>query len=145
MKSSQLNFNKNTAFKDHLPRFEHGGGIRKGKRKLSRPFDSKKTLHITLRSTKARGSWSFLKRRHEKLIQKLVYSHADRFTIKVFGYANSGNHLHILLKASSRKGFQNFLRTIAGRIPRVITGAERGRALGKFWEDLVYSKVIVWG
>src|SRR5476649_1626937 len=102
MKSSQLNFNKNTAFKDHLPRFEHGGGIRKGKRKLSRPFDSKKTLHLTLRSAKAKGSWSFLKNRHEKLIQKLVYHYADRFNIRVFRYANSGNHLHILLKAPSK-------------------------------------------
>ena len=141
----QLTFEKNNAFQDHKERFEHGGGIREKKRKLSRPFDRHKCLHITLRSTRAKGAWSFLKRGHEEKIQRLIYRYGDRFHVRVMRYANAGNHLHILIKAKSKKGFQRYLRTIAGIIPRVITKAKKGRTVGRFWDNLAYSKLVSWG
>src|SRR4051812_13444612 len=113
----QLNFGDSTspspqAFEDHKKRFEHGHGLRKGKRKLARPFAAKKFLHITLRSKKAIGPWSFLRSKNEKIVQKLIYLYAQRFDVKIYRFANSGNHLHILLKAPTKEVFQNFLRVL---------------------------------
>jgi len=141
----QLGFEKHKAFRDHTKRFEHGSDIRKGKRKLSRPFDSSKSIHLVLRSSKARGEWSLLKRKNENKIAKLVYSFAHKNHVTIHKYANSGNHLHLLLKARSKKSFQAFLITISGLIARHVTGARKGRSQGKFWDGLAYTKLISWG
>lgn len=145
MKSNQLSFHSNAAFKDHKPRTEHGSDIRKGRRKLARPFDSKKFLHMVLRSKRARGIWSFLRNKNEKKIQKLIFEKADRAGVKVIRFANAGNHLHLLLKAPSKRALQRYLRTITGLIPRAVTGARKGQACGSFWDGLAYSKIVNWG
>jgi REP element-mobilizing transposase RayT len=149
----QLSFHSTKAFKkafaDHKPRHEHGHGVRSGKRKLARPFDSKRCMHLTLRSSKARGTWSFLRAKTEKNIKGLIYTHAAKANVKIYRYANGGNHLHLLVKASSRRGFQKFLRTVTGLIPRLVTGAKKGSSLqgqkAKFWDGLAYSKLVSWG
>jgi hypothetical protein len=43
------------------PRAEHGGSIRQGRRKLARPVDPKRPLHVVLRSEKAKGDLSLLR------------------------------------------------------------------------------------
>lgn len=151
-KARQLSFNSHKVFKDFASRLEHGHGVRQGKRKLSRPFDSKKSMHITLRSAKARGKWSFLHRRNDKKIQRALYRYAVQFNIKIYRFANVGNHLHILLKGQSKREFQSFLRTFSGVVPRVVMNAKKGkpgegvhRGKRKFWDGLTYSKLIVWG
>src|SRR5690348_9171060 len=135
MKSRQLSFSKNPAFKDHKKRVEHGGGLRKGRRKLIRPFDSKKSLHVTLRSSRARGAWSFLRSKTEKKVNSLVFTYGAKFNVRIQKYANAGNHLHLLLRVRSKRNFQNFLRTLSGMIPRIVAGAQKGQKIGKFWDD----------
>ena len=141
----QLSFDSNKAFQDHRKRIEHGGTLRQGKRKLSRPFNPNKALHLVMRSSKAKGEWSLLKRRNENQILGLVYRFAAKNHVTVYKYANSGNHLHILLKARSQKGFKAYLRTISGLIARHVSGAKRGDSKGKFWDGLAYTKLISWG
>jgi len=145
----QLSFDKyegsRKALKDNIERIEHGGELNKGKRKLYRPIDSKRALHVTMRSSKARGAYSLMRPLHRKEVERRLYQYAERFGVRVFKYANGGNHLHILLKPGSRRGFQNFLRTFAGVIPRLVTQARKGKAKGKFWDALAYSKLVTFG
>jgi REP element-mobilizing transposase RayT len=145
VKSRQLSFHSSPAFKDHKPRQEHGGAVRKGKRKLARPFSPDKAMHITLRSSRARGKWSFLKGANQKKIENLIYSRSSKYGVKILQFANVGNHIHLLMRASSKKNFQNYLRVLAGIIPRKVTGARKGVSVGKFWDDLIYSKIVSWG
>jgi REP element-mobilizing transposase RayT len=88
---------------------------------------------------------------------------SDRFQVKVYEYAIQGNHLHLLIKAQSREGMQNFFRTLAGhsaqRILRdfpLTQGPGGASKLGEqragckknqrvFWSYLVYSRVVSWG
>jgi len=49
------------------------------------------------------------------------------------------------LKSADKTNLQNFLRTFAGIIPRVVTGARKGNACGKFWDSLAYSKLLTFG
>ncbi|MDZ4677094.1 MAG: transposase [Oligoflexia bacterium] len=139
----QLTFEKTKTFADFNDRVEHGGSTRIGKRKLYRPFNSKKAIHLVLRSTKAHGQWSMLKKRNENTISRLIYSSAAKNMINIHKFANSGNHLHVLLKAPSKKAFQKFLRTITGLIARHVMNARRGYAKGKFWNSLAYTKMIL--
>ena len=121
----------------------HGGDKSRGKRKVRRPLDSRFPVHLILRSEAAKGALSLL--RQQNRIYKLVMFKADTFHVKIEGYANVGNHLHIKARFKNRASFQNFLRTIAALIARVVTGARRGHAFGKFWSALAYTKVVkVW-
>ena len=142
---NQLTFERNKAFKDHKNRLEHGGSVREGKRKLFRPFDAAKAIHLVLRSSKAKGEWSLLKKRNENKISQIVFNFAVKNQITIHKYANSGNHLHILLKARSQKGFRKFLRTVTGLIARHVMGAKRGNSKGRFWDGLAYTKLVSWG
>ena len=138
----QLTFEKNQAFQDHKKRLEHGGSVREGRRKLARPLDVAKAIHLVLRSLKAKGEWSLLRRRNENKISSLIYTFAAKNNIIIHKYGNSGNHLHLLLKAKSKKEFRRFLKTITGLIARHVTGAKKGNSKGKFWSSLAYTKLV---
>lgn len=111
---------------------EFGGSLLKESHaKKKRPICTKNTMHITLRSTKAKGSRSFLATpKRARLIQSKVYSNASRFGVRIYRYANVGNHLHLLVRAGYRKGLIAFLRAISGIIARIATGKERGKVVG---------------
>jgi hypothetical protein len=53
-----------------------------------------------------------------------------------------GNHLHLKVKFKDKKRFQNFLKTFPALLARRITGAHRGTKFGKFWDGLVYTRVL---
>jgi hypothetical protein len=129
----------------HAKRLTHGGDERKGKRKLARPIDPKRAMHLVLRSERAKGDWSMLRIRNAKPIERILWTAARKNQVRIYRYANSGNHLHLLVKAKTRQGFQNFARTAAALIARAVTGAKKGNPTGKFWEGLMFSRVVAWG
>jgi len=59
--------------------------------------------------------------------------------------------IHVVLRSNKAQGTlslrnpKNFFRTLAGVVARKITKAKRGQRFGKFWEFLLYSRVISWG
>jgi REP element-mobilizing transposase RayT len=124
-------------------RAEHGGSVRRGRRKIARPISTRHPLHVVLRSTRARGAWSL--RRADARLREAMRAHARRTSVRVYEYANSGNHLHLLVRARHRADFQAFLRSFAGIAARLVTGARRGRPVGRFWDTLAYSRVLTWG
>lgn len=127
------------------PSLEHGGDIRKGNRKTARVIDTKRAIHLVMRSTRAKNNWSMLLPRNRKQVQALLHRASQRFHVKVYQFANSGNHLHILVKCQKRRDFQNFLRFLAGGIAFAVTNAKKGCPVGGFWDALAYSRVVDWG
>lgn len=126
-------------------RTEHGGDVRSGKRKLARPFDPRRPLHVTLRSSRAKGELNLLRAKNRKRVNHEISRLAHRFQVRVYNQANSGNHLHLLVRAKSRADFQAFLRSLSGTLARAVTGAKKGLAKGKFWDSLVWTRVVSWG
>ena len=127
------------------PRLEHGGGLRARKRKLERPIDPKRPLHLTLHSSRARRAWSLLNPRHRFWIEDQAHATGKKHGVKVYRFANVGNHLHLLVKTPTRAAFQAFLREISGRIAMRVTEARKGNPVGRFWDELAYSRVVSWG
>ena len=144
MHAGQISFLSSDAFKK-ATRTEHGGVIRQGQRKLKRPFDSKTPLHLVLRSSRAKGEWSFSRVKNGRQIKHWVHHLARKNHVKVYRLANSGNHLHLLVKADSRRDFQSYLRALTGIVSRLVTGAKKGNPMGKFWDALAYTRVVRWG
>jgi REP element-mobilizing transposase RayT len=142
-------------------RQEHGGSLAIGRRRKTRPLNIKQSHHITLKSIHAVGPRSLF--RHKKMILSLMKKYSFRFQVKVYEYAIQGNHIHLLIKAQSREGMQNFFRVIAGHSAQRIlkefplnqnAGGASGHGRQKagckknqrvFWSYLIYSRVVSWG
>lgn len=137
MKPRQLSF---------LPRpaFEHGGELARGKRKTQRPFHPKKAIHVSMRSSRARGQWSLLRPGNKRRVLDVLQRTSQRNGIKVYRFANVGNHLHLLLQAKSRTDFRAFMREFAGVVAVVVTGAVKGSPQ-KFWDGIPWSRIVEWG
>ena len=156
-KPKQLSLD-NTQFKTKK---EFGGSLlKKSHAKEARPISTKNAMHVTLKSRKATGTRSMLaSRQRALLIEKKVYSLSRKFGIKIYRYANVGNHMHLLLKASTRDGFINFLKSISGIIVRILLNTQRGIAALKnkektldsfkaissnFWDQRPWTRIVAW-
>jgi hypothetical protein len=78
-------------------------------------------------------------------VDRLAKRFAGRYHIRIYQFANVGNHLHMVVRAPDRLGLQGFLRTFAGGVAAAITGARRGAPAGRFWEFTAYSRMLFWG
>lgn len=148
----------------YLPGFEkaagakHGGDLAKGKRKTFRPIDTKQALHVVLRSSKARGEVSLLHPKHCNAIEKHVQKIARRCGVRVYRFANVGNHLHLLIKVPSRPAWKRFAKQLSGGVAQIVTGARKGVALSRrrdssipesaqraFWDHLLFTRIVSFG
>jgi REP element-mobilizing transposase RayT len=125
------------------PCHEHGGSLRTGRRKVARPIDPKRPVHVVLKSERATGALSLLLR--SKQIRELIDRVARQFEVRIYQFANAGNHLHLLARAKTRKGLRNFFRVIAGQIAQLMTGSRKGRRVEPFWSAPVYTRIVEWG
>lgn len=147
MKARQTSFAAvSNEFKDYWKnsgRKVHGGVYAQGKRKTARPFSSKKPLHLVLRASRAKGNLSLWN--HKAKVNHIInkFSRANR--VKIYEFSNNGNHLHLVVKAKDRQGFQKFLRTTSGLIARAAMNAKKAQAKGKFWDSLAFTRLSEWG
>jgi len=130
-------------------RTTHGGEESQGRRKEYRPLAENKWHHLTLKSEKAKGAWSFLTPKNQAIIRDTLKEKSKKWGVKIAEVANVGNHLHIKLKFKYRKGFQNFLRAVTSLIARKVTNAKKGNKLkatknkqNKFWQGLAFTRVL---
>lgn len=124
-----------------------GGSLLKGANaRNARPFSSKHALHLVLRSDIARGSLSMRHKKNIKQVDNTIKRQAAHWGVRIYKYANVGNHLHILLRPRSRRRLNGFTRSISGLIARKVMGAERGKkSTQKFWQARPFTRVVQWG
>jgi REP element-mobilizing transposase RayT len=147
---------------------EHGGSLALGKRRARRPLNIKKPVHLVLRSDLAKGRRSLMS--NQSAVLKVLNKFSRRFHIRIYEKAICGNHIHLLVKAHSRRQLQNFFRVLAGQVAQEILnkyplqkheskafwgGTPTGRGKkGKvahrknqrtFWSLLLYTRIVSWG
>jgi REP element-mobilizing transposase RayT len=111
-----------------------------------RPMDSKKALHVVLKSSKAKDSKSFKNKKNEQKIFDIIHKAAKTFGIKFYDYANGGNHLHLLLKVNDRQDYVKFIKVVTGLIARFVNKSERGcPSKTKFWDSRPFSRIVHFG
>ena len=139
---SLFEFSDDKVARSRYARRTHGGAKTKPARKLERPLSRKDFIHLILKSEKAKGHLSLLKRENDIAIRDILRKKAHKFGVSISDFANVGNHLHIRIKVQSRESFQNFLKAVTCLIARRITGARRGKPFGKFWQGLAFTGII---
>jgi REP element-mobilizing transposase RayT len=129
----------------------HGGDLGKGRRKSRRPIDPKQALHVVLRSSRAQGEHSMLRSKNCNSIHRFTEDLALKWGVKLYRYANVGNHIHLLIKVPSRAVWRRFLRELTGGIAIIVTGAKKGSALARnetgrgFWDHLAFTRIVHFG
>ncbi|MCB0393213.1 MAG: transposase [Bdellovibrionales bacterium] len=111
--------------------------------KSERPLDSKKALHLVLKSSQAVGTRSFKSKANEGVVWAIVQMQAKTFGVKIYEYANSGNHLHLLVRVKNRWDYAAFIRSITGLIARHVGRSEKCSPLKrKFWDARPFSRIV---
>jgi REP element-mobilizing transposase RayT len=137
----------------------YGGELlktRKG-RAQPRPLATRHDMHLVLRSSLARGEWSFRRPRNARRIRVILEKFARRYGVRLISLANVGNHLHIHLRLGSRHTYPAFIRAVTGSIAMAVTGASRwnkrsgqrpkseddssGRR--RFWDYRPFTRVVI--
>ena len=136
--SKQLTFNNLKRYK----RVSFGGGKSTSHQKYERPLSTKKWIHLILKSERAKGKWSFLNIQNRSWIKQLVLKKGKQFGVTIGGYENVGNHMHFKVKVTNRHLFQSFLKSLTGMIARKVTGARKGRPIGRFWLGLPFTRIL---
>lgn len=136
---------KQTSFLKSAPG-AYGGTLMKSRkgRARPRPLSTRETMHLVLRSTQARGDWSFALPRHRVKIRALSDRFGRRYGVRVLSLANVGNHLHFHVQLGNRQLYRPFIRALTGAIALSVTGSGRGRPLpkGRFWDYRPFTRVI---
>jgi REP element-mobilizing transposase RayT len=127
----------------------YGGELlrtRKG-RSGPRPLDTRNTIHLVLRSSKAKNKWSFRRTENENKITRIVDKFSRRYGVKVLSLANVGNHLHFQIKLGNRFTYVPFIRAITAAIAMAVTGISRWtknktEGHGRFWDYRPFTRVV---
>ena len=127
----------------------HGGELfttRKA-RTTPRPLAVKSTMHLVLRSKKARHDWSFKNPTNETKIKQIVQKFSDRYGVKVISLANVGNHLHFHIKLSNRYNYKPFIRAITAGIMMAVTRTSRWKKIKElseegFWDYRPFTRIV---
>lgn len=151
---------QNTLFSLPILDSRFGGSHLKSHPKTSRPLSKKHPMHVVLKSHMARGKHSMLLR--ARSIEKHVHKQATQHGVKILGFVNVGNHLHLLIKLSNRQSLARFLRALCGVIAKEMhsiieigekKGVEKKSGIDEFekpslpkgksyWQGRPFSRVI---
>jgi REP element-mobilizing transposase RayT len=140
-KSPQLELLK----KEKLAFGGDGFTTREGRRG-HRPLVTRESMHLVLRSSRAKRDWSFKKADNEKAIREILKKFSLKYGVRILSAANVGNHIHIHLKLSNRHTYRPFIRAITSAIAMAVTGINKWTKIGnkrlKFWDRRPYTRVV---
>lgn len=117
-----------------------GGVNLKKRRKIKRPLREGSVHHVVFKSSKARGELSFYK--HQTEVKRILTKQSRKFFIEILDFVNMGNHFHLKVRFKDREHFGKFLKSFAAMVARKVTGACRGNSFGKFWDGLVFTRIL---
>ena len=124
----------------------HGSDIHRTRygRAQKRFISDWQSMNVTLRSSQARGDWSFRTPKNFQAVNSLTRKFAERFKVQVLRLSNNHNHLHYHLRFPSKKAYVKFIRALTAALAIAITGVTRWtKALAKkFWDRRPYTRVI---
>lgn len=120
--------------------------MKKANGRGARPLTTKKSMHLVLRSSQAIGDWSFRTKKNSAIVDLTLKKLSYKYGVKIYGFANAGNHLHLIVKLGNRFTYAGFIRSLTGILALKITGSNKLKALKrKFWDRRPFSRVIEWG
>lgn len=114
-----------------------GGQLLKGNAREARPIDSKLPLHLVLRS---HGKISMRNPHLYRKIQDAVEQTAKKYGVRIYEWANVGNHAHFVLRVTKRQLWSSFIRELTGKI--ALQAKRFGKSGEPFWIFKPFTRVV---
>ncbi|HEX4926026.1 MAG TPA: transposase, partial [Bdellovibrionales bacterium] len=113
-----------------------------------RPLATRHSMHLVLRSSKAKGAWSFKAAANERRIREIVKRFSAKFGVRLISLAVVGNHLHFHIRLANRFTYAPFIKAVTAAIAMAVTGASRWNPLktsakDRFWDYRPFTRVIL--
>lgn len=138
-KQKQFNF-----FEEKIPLHFGGEFLKNSNAKNQRPLSFKRPIHLVMRSTLAKGSLSLLK--FDGSVRKIFERQSKKFGVKIYRFANAGNHLHLIIFPRSRQAYRSFIRSVTGLVARLVLRVQRGKSKKpRFWDKRPFTRIANWG
>jgi putative transposase len=113
-----------------------GGDLLKNSHaKSKRPLESKFPLHVVLRSQTSQMRLP----KHYRRVNELVRKVCDKYGIRIYKYANVGNHLHLVIKLPRIARWAAFVRELCGRIALSLRTRSNGPG---FWKKRPFTRIV---
>ena len=119
-----------------------GAYLKNSHAKTKRPLSSKLPIHVVLRMTKASDDYSMRHPRSFGRVSACVQKTAKKHGIRIYEYANVGNHMHLLLKLRSVPGWKAFIRELTGRISQIVQNRKPQQKHFQFWAQRPFTRII---
>lgn len=111
-----------------------------------RPVSIKHPMHLVLKSSQAKGEFSFLRPANRRSIELALKKHSQRCGVVVLHVANVGNHLHLMLRFKRRALYKSFIRGFTAAIALSVGKRNRWKKskskLEKFWSYRPFTRII---
>ena len=127
---------KNTKQKKYF-----GGQHLVNKRKLRRPLDTKKPMHLVLRLKEQLPSLFSPK---DPQLRKGFHQLAEKYNIKTYLLVFNHTHVHAEILIPDRKSYVRFIRELTSRFVRYFTRST-GIRFTKIFENRPFTRIISWG
>jgi REP element-mobilizing transposase RayT len=62
--------------------------------------------------------------------------------VRLYKYANVGNHLHLLVKLPNIRRWAGFARELTGRVAQIAQGLESQEKGGIFWKQRPFTRIV---
>lgn len=126
-----------------------GGSLSKKRcGRVARPVSTRDSMHLILKSSLAKGDFSFRAKDHAARIEASLRKNSARFGVELIRFSNNHNHLHLHVRFGSRDLYKRFVRSVSGHIAMIVTGANKTKPLAKiigqksFWDERPFSRVV---
>jgi REP element-mobilizing transposase RayT len=106
--------------------------------KRKRPLDSKLPIHLTLR---ANQSGMRAPNTHVG-VNRIATSVARKYHVKLYEYANVGNHIHAVIKIPHAQAWAGFIRELTGRIALYMKLKGRAIKEQRFWKYRPHTRLV---
>jgi len=73
-----------------------------------------------------------------KIVDEQVADICKKHGVRLYQYANVGNHLHLLIKIPGREAWAAFIRELSGRIAQIVRGLTGIQ--GDFWTQRQFGR-----
>jgi REP element-mobilizing transposase RayT len=119
----------------------YGGSL--NYRKVARPFDRKKLVHVVLKAKLGRALWFT---RFAQSHRKTIEQSALRYKISLRDLAINHDHIHLLYSAKSRELNAQFLRFLSAELGRKQARLRRkiGLRPERLWTQRPFSRLVSW-
>lgn len=117
----------------------YGGSL--NYRKVKRPLNTNKAIHLTMRSDVCTKGVSL--RKHTAGINKYIFKFSERFGVRVYKHSINSNHVHLVMRVKDRGQYIEFIRALSGAI--ALKMKLQYKIAQQFWQERPFTRLVSWG